>query len=42
MNQTKKNILKIIPYFASTLCNKGMNPILPIPYFASAPCIAYK
>ena len=33
-NQTKKkNVLKIIPYFASASCSKGMNPIHPIPYF---------
>ena len=37
-NKTKKNILRIISYFASEPYSKGMNPILPIPYFASAPC----
>ena len=31
--QTKKN------YFLSAPCCKGMNPLLPIPYFTSAPCI---
>ena len=35
-----KNVLKLILYFATAPCNKGMNSILPIPYFASAPSIA--
>ena len=34
-----KYVLKHIPYFASALCRKSMNPILPIPYFVSAACI---
>ena len=33
-NQTKK-CFKIIPYVASEPSSKGMNPIFPIPYFAS-------
>ena len=35
-NQTKTYVLKIIPYFVSASNSKGMNPILPIPYFTSA------